>query len=158
MANYSQTDPRWSNEKLGNSTQKDGTIGNKGCAVTALCNFYNRVFGTDINPSQLNKLLTDNGGYLLSSGYSIVLWGNVYKSLPKLRFVSRDWNYSNGLVWSWINVNPRLPVIVCAKTSFSPQHFFVFIGGGRMVDSEDGREKSTSTYPVLTGSVRYAKA
>ena len=156
--NYSQTDSRWKNERLGKSTQKDGTIGNKGCVITALCNLYNRVFGEDINPSQLNKLLTNNGGYLLSGGYSLVLWGNVYRSLPKLKFVFRDPNYSNSLVWSWINVTPRLPVIVCARTKFAPQHFFLFIGGGKMIDSLDGKEKSTSTYPTLTGSARYTRA
>lgn len=156
---YGQTDTRWKNEKLGNSTKADGTIGNIGCTVTAICNLHNRLFGTDMTPSYLNKLFKDNGVYVPDApGYSIVLWANVAKALPKLRFVYRDFNYSNSLVWSWINISPRVPVIVVVRTPFAAQHFLLFIGGGKLVDSLDGKEKSTSTYPTLIGSARFTRA
>lgn len=156
---YGQTDTRWRNEKLGQSKKADGTIGNIGCTLTAICNLHNRVFGTDMTPSYLNKLFIEKGVYVFDAqGYSIVLWGNVQRALPKLRFVYRDFNYNNAIVWTWINISPRLPVIVVARTPFAAQHFFLFIGGGRMVDSLDGREKSTSMYPTLIGSARLNRA
>jgi len=155
---YGQTDSRWKNQKLGLSKPKDGTIGKKGCVVTAIANLHNMVFGTDINPSYLNQLFTEKKVFVLDSqGYSIVNWTKVPLVLPKLKFVFRDNNYVNALVWSWINVNPRVPVIVAVGLG-QGLHFLVFKGGGQLVDSLDGKIKPTSTYKTLIRSTRYSRA
>ncbi len=155
---YGQLDARWKNKKLGNSTAKDATIGNYGCTLTAITNLHNRLFGTDLKPDEVNELFIKHKAYVLSKGYALVLWANVPKALPKLKWVYRDPNYSNALVWSWINITPRVPVIVVAQTKFAPQHFVLFIGGGKMIDSLDGKEKPTSTYPTLVGSARFTRS
>ncbi|MDQ3008822.1 MAG: hypothetical protein M3Q81_04475 [bacterium] len=153
---YSQTDPRWSKEKLGFSTS---SIGGYGCAITAVSNLHNALFNTNITPSQMNQELKRvkafSNGRQIGKG-NLIVWTRVALAFPRLKFMYRDWNYSNSRVWSWINLSPRVPVIVCAKTNFVPQHFFLFIGGGKMVDSLDGKIKSTGTYPTLTGSARYS--
>lgn len=152
---FSQTDPRWSKIKLGKSTAKNSTIGDIGCAMTAVCNLQNLLFGTRFTPQEVNQWCIEKDVYSYSNGYALMNWTRVYRVFPGLKFVYRDWNYSNLLVWRWINISPKVPVIVCAKTRFAPQHFFVFIGGGKMVDSLDGRIKPTSSYSALTGSVRF---
>lgn len=155
---YGQRDSRWQGKKLGNSYSLDGTIGNKGCALTAITNLNNMLFGTNLTPDEVNDLFTVNQCYSKdAAGYSIVNWTRVFLVFPHLKFVFRDWNYSNLLVFKWINISPRLPVIVAVRPKFTPNHFVVFIGGQKMVDSLDGVIKPTSTYPALTGSVRFTK-
>ncbi len=50
MTNYSQTDPRWANTKLGNTPL---TLGHVGCATTAFCNGVNAITGSNWTPDQL---------------------------------------------------------------------------------------------------------
>ncbi len=157
---YAQTNTDWRNLKLGNSKPKDGTIGNIGCTITAIGNLHNIAFGTNYTPKDINELFVKHGVYVQDGwGYSIVNWQKVYKALPKLAFVSRDRNYNNATVWSWINIWPRMPVITVAYLSAKyPQHFVLFIGGGKMVDSLDGKVKPTGSYKTYVGSARFKKA
>lgn len=150
---YSQNDPRWSRKKLGHS--KTLTIGGYGCAVTAIVNFHNKAFGTSITPLQLNDLLVKQPNGFVNQ--TLVNWIVAAKVLPRMKFISRDWNYNNLTVWRWINVSPKMPVIIAVRPSFVPQHFVLFIGNGQMIDSLDGKVKSTSAYKTLIGSVRYTK-
>lgn len=157
---YSQNGAAYKNEKLGKSKPKDGTIGNKGCVVTAIANLHNALFNTNIDPSWLNKEFTAKGVYDYDAlGYALVIWGRVPFVLPQLKFVNRDRNYNNPLVWAWINIWPCTPVIVQAWISAKfPSHFFLAIGGGKIVDSLDGKIKSFGTYKSPIGSARYNKS
>lgn len=155
---YSQQDPRWNGVKLGKSRPANGTIGNFGCAITAIANLHNLAFGSNITPLEVNNRLNQVGGFVFDSyGYSIILWSAVQKAFPRLKFVYRDPRYNNALVWSWINISPRMPVIVAVSTPRIPLHFVVFFGGGKMVDSLTGTVRSTGTYQTLIRSVRYTR-
>ena len=52
MRTQLQGDSRWKNEKIGHSAE---TIGRSGCFITSLANMC------DKTPSEVNKILTDNG-------------------------------------------------------------------------------------------------
>lgn len=157
---YSQNDSRWRRQKLGKSKPANGTIGAKGCVVTAIANLHNALFDTNIDPSWLNKEFTAKGVYTYDNyGYALVIWANVARVLPKLKFVYRDYNYNNPIVWAWINVWPRLPVIVQFRISAAfPSHFVIAIGGGKIVDSIDGKIKKFGSYSTPIGSARYNRA
>lgn len=147
---YGQLDSRWSSQLLGFSKT---TIGKSGCAITAVGNLHNLIFGTDFTPSEVNTRLKAVKAF---SG-ALILWARVPLAFPQLKFVSRDWNYNNAVVWSFINVSPKLPIIIDVKPRLIPQHFVVFIGEKKLVDSLDGKIKPTSTYLTLRGSVRFIK-
>lgn len=157
---YGQIDPRWKNMRLGSSKPKNGTIGVKGCTLTALTNLYNLLFNTNYTPLQVNDMFIKFGVYTQDKyGYSIINWLNVQRALPKLKFVYRDPTYDNATVKKWIEVDPKVPVIVVVRVSASvPEHFVLFTGNKRMIDSLDGKEKSTSTYSPLLRSVRFTRA
>ncbi len=59
--NYSQTDPRWTNQRLG--TVNDWTLGLYGCFVTAMSNVAEH-FGYDLTPAELDDIFTDRGLYV----------------------------------------------------------------------------------------------
>lgn len=149
---FSQTDKRWASKKLGNSSL---SIGGYGCAITAIANLHNHLYGTAITPAEMNDSLKKVKAF---SG-AMVDWTRVPLAYPKLKFVSRDRNYNNVLVSAWIYIFPRVPVIgqvwVNAKW---PSHFFLMIGGGKIVDSIDGKIKPSTSYKDYIGSVRYTKS
>lgn len=60
MIAYSQRDPRWGNDRLGNSQY---TLANAGCLVTALASVIEHLGGKVRTPRSLNRWLTDNGGF-----------------------------------------------------------------------------------------------
>lgn len=145
---------------MGNPKYKDGTIGNKGCTLTAICNWHNAVFKTNITPRELNDILSAKNLYSYDgSGYAVINWVKLPQALPYLKFVYRDWNYNNPIVWAWINMWPRVPVIVQVRISAKfPSHFVLAIGGGKIVDSLDGKIKAFGTYTNPIGSARLNRA
>jgi hypothetical protein len=56
---YLQDDPRWKDDKMGNSEQ---TLGEAGCFVSGISMALAH-YGIDLNPKQLNELLNINQGY-----------------------------------------------------------------------------------------------
>ncbi len=148
---FSQTDKRWSTKKLGFSTL---SIGGYGCAITAIANLHNHLFDTAITPAEVNDALKKVKAF---TG-ALIYWDRVPLAYPKLKFVSRDRNYNNALVWAWIHVFPRVPVIgqVWVNATW-PSHFFLMIGNGKIVDSLDGKVKPSTSYKAYIGSVRYTK-
>ncbi|PWT73664.1 MAG: hypothetical protein C5B59_12790 [Bacteroidetes bacterium] len=155
---YGQEDPRWADEKTGNATPADATLKLDGCAVTAIANLHNAAFGTNLTPHDVNQALIANEGFVYDKhGYALLNWINVPKAFPKLYFVFKDGIYDNLRTWMWINVYPKLPVIVQVKLGYN-SHFIIFVGNHLMVDSLDGKLKPTSTYPTLQATVRYGRA
>ncbi len=57
---FSQGDPAWAGDKLGDCA--DETIGSAGCAITAVAMAMTSL-GVDVNPKTLNDYLRNNGGY-----------------------------------------------------------------------------------------------
>lgn len=130
MLSYAQTDPRWSNRLLGTSSV---TIGNYGCAITALGNMANKT------PLEVNEILKRGGGFLQGS---LVIWGTACNLL--------------GLKWSGTTTTqPKLPCIAQVRGSGFPMHFVIILGGGQIIDSYDGRTKKN---PYLIVSYRAVSA
>ena len=69
-SSYSQCDSRWSDTKLGTSTN---TICHAGCAMTSVAMFL-QSSGNNINPLQLNEYLMSNGGY---AQQDLIIWSAV---------------------------------------------------------------------------------
>lgn len=149
---YKQTDSRWRSIKLGFGS---ATIGQGGCTISCIGYLHNLVTGQNLTPAEVNAKLKSVGAF---SG-SLVLWAKVSTAFPELKFKYRDYNYNNALVWSWINVWPRLPVLVenLMPGSVSGKHWRLFVGSGKCYNPLSGAIESTSVYPTLTGSARYSK-
>jgi GH25 family lysozyme M1 (1,4-beta-N-acetylmuramidase) len=67
----SQRDPRWANDKMGNSSC---TVGRFGCLITSITMAL-RWFGKDIDVKELNRWLSANGGYVNGTGN--LYWGAI---------------------------------------------------------------------------------
>jgi len=149
---YKQTDTRWKNEILGFGKT---TIGQAGCTISCIGYLHNLLTGEDLNPSQVNAKMKAVGAF--SAG--LVLWSKVGLAFPELVFKYRDYNYNNFLVWSWINVSPKVPVLVenILPASVSGRHWRLFLGGQKCYNSLSGAIESTSVYTILSGSARFAK-
>lgn len=166
MTLYKQGDERWARKIVGfgNKTQ---TFKNVGCTICDITYLYNFITGKNFTPEDINgKLLAlgeysknnDRGAFIGAS----VVWKNIEKALPELKFVYRDYNYSNLTVFRWLNVWPRLPVLVevYKGESVTKRHWVTYIGGQQMYDPITGSIISTSTkgYTPATGSARYTRA
>lgn len=149
MTPYKQTDIRWANKKLGFSNV---TIGNYGCTISCIGYLHGLITGEDLTPDRVNEKLKSVGAF---SG-SLVLWSSVPKAFPELVWKYRDYNYNNALVWSWINLTPRVPVLVECVLG-SGRHWRLFIGGGKCYNPLTGAIESTARYGALTGSARFSK-
>lgn len=149
---YKQTDPRWSSKKLGNGSS---TIGQAGCTISCIGYLHNSLTGQNLNPLEVNNLLKLAGAF----SNSLVLWSKVQYAFPELKFYYRDYNYSNPIVWSWINLSPRVPVLVenLMPGSVSGRHWRLFLGQGLCYNPLSGKIESTSVYKTLTGAARFTK-
>jgi len=120
---FSQKDPRWSGNRLGNSNE---TIGSKGCAVTSVAMLL-QYRGANVDPGKLNTWLTKNSGYDGS--------GQIFFD----RIVGYDDNTCRWLAWDGRGTLPSLPVlnqqlasrklIIAESKRFGSQtHFVVILG------------------------------
>lgn len=139
----SQRDPRWAGKKLGFS---DLTIGSYGCTLTSLTMLLNRLFGYNLTPDVVNDKLK------LAKAFSgaLIWWARVPLAYPQLKWIRRDYNYSNILV-AWYIYVLRLPVLVEVNgASIGPnRHWVLYIGNRQCVDPWTGKVVSTSTYPAI---------
>ncbi len=67
---YLQLDPTWRAEKMGNS---NGSLGRYGCTVCATAMALTSQ-GNPINPSELNRVLTEQGGFTASG---LLIWASI---------------------------------------------------------------------------------
>lgn len=135
MIPLTQSDPRWSNDQLG--TCPDATIGKDGCFITCLAMM------DDTTPPIVNEQLTRQAGYidgcLVSQQAAAAILGLVY----------------SGKVTS----RPSQDLFPCiAETNYwsekgVPQHFFIDLGNGRILDPLDKKEKD-NIYALKTVSYR----
>lgn len=72
---YSQQDNRWAKELLGHNTDPKYDIYNYGCLITCLA-MISSYYGVPHNPSTMNKILKENGGFSNGGFYN---WGTVKK-------------------------------------------------------------------------------
>jgi uncharacterized protein YgiM (DUF1202 family) len=80
LVRYSQRDPQWKDDKLGNSSL---TLGTSGCAVAAVAMLLSG-YGCNETPGSLNSWLKSHGGFI---GAAIV-WGAITARYPKIKFAN----------------------------------------------------------------------
>lgn len=141
---FNQRDPQWKDEKHGTS---NSTIGQTGCTICVICSVLWHAGYKDINPSKLNKALTDNKGY--SQG-NLVIWSKVAELYPKLRFNTRLYSYDNNIAATWIKHNGIIPIV---RVSAAPiggapggKHWVGFVGDHKSIDPWNGNIVDTSTW------------
>lgn len=156
----SQRDPRWANKKLGFSNY---TIGSHGCTITSLTMLLNYL-GYAETPDTVNNTLKTLGNYDRLKNpkgafqNALLVWANIQRVYPKLKFVWRGLNYDNVKV-AWYVYVKSLPVMVevnAAKIG-APRHWVLFKGGRIANDPWTGKEIATNYYP-LTGYGLYDRA
>jgi len=134
MTNYSQKDSRWANVKLGTSK---ATIGSVGCYLVSFSIL------TDIDPITLNKLFIEkkvyqDGNMMVSKKAAQVL-GLEHKGTTTTRpsriCIAETDNY---------------------KPKGVPQHFFVWLGDGRIIDPLGGKTKN-NPYHIVKWILVYPK-
>lgn len=126
MEYYSQRDPSWSGLYLGTSKE---TIGSAGCVVTSLAML------AGMKPYQVNMRLRDYGGF--KSG-NIVIWDQAAKLLA----LNYDGDRTRPLHFPTIAETHHFEPNV-------PQHFFLVLENGRIVDPLDGKEKE-NPYEIVS--------
>lgn len=109
VPDFKQTDSRWANEKIGSSGK---TIGQIGCATTAIAMMESYRKGSTIYPDAMAKKLNYS-----SSGN--VYWPSDYT------VVTSSSNYLNGIL---TKLKQNKPVLFGAKKSSGSQHWVVVTG------------------------------
>ena len=85
---YSQRDARWSNVLLGFNTAKPYTIGNFGCLITTLANYFSAL-GYEETPLSLNDKLKNCNGFTEGSG--LLNWQKIFSIYPTIDY---DYEFS----------------------------------------------------------------
>lgn len=139
MNYYSQLDARWADMKVGFGS---GTFRDVGCTVTTFCNWYNKVFGTDFHPDEVNEKLKTARAF----DGSLLLWKNIPMAFPRVKFLWRGYNYNNVTVSFYVYVK-GLPVMV-EVNNHGTKHWVLYIGGRQLADPLGGVLRPTSFYPA----------
>jgi hypothetical protein len=131
MQLLSQRDLKWASVKLGT-----GTISDRGCTITALA----MLLGTTPDVLASKCRFTADGA---------IYWDSV--SAVGGQFVFRGYVYDNNAVLSAIKNAGGCLVEVKAANQVGGKHWVLYTGNQKLYDPWDGKEKSTSTYPSVTG-------
>lgn len=136
MNNLSQADKRWSGEQLG--TCDSETIGKSGCVITSIA----MLAGT--TPDVVNDLLRTRNGY---ANGCITKWDVAANLL--------------GLPYDTERTKPVISPCIAETDNFKsrgyPQHFFVWLGNGNIIDPLDGKEKANPYHIVSYRNIGLAK-
>ena len=116
---FAQDDPRWSDVRLGPSTD---TLGDEGCAVTSAA-MVAAFYGNKTEPQQLNAFLTRTGGF---TNDGLIHWSRVPSIAPE------HWElaYNDGPSYELIDSNLLAgnPVIAVFPLPGGGHHFVVIVG------------------------------
>lgn len=135
MTLYSQRDLRWRFRTLGTR----GTIGQYGCLITCLSMIHK------VTPPEMNSYLIAGGAFAYGN---ILNWTKLHAAVPQFNFVKRVAGYNNTMVKNAIALYGFCLVEVNAGSIGNPKgrHWVIYIGGQRMYDPFDGKEKATTAY------------
>src|SRR6201998_4961800 len=111
---FAQDDPRWSDVRLGPSTD---TLGNEGCAVTSAA-MVAAFYGIKTDPQQLNAFLTRTGGF---TDDGLIHWSRVPSIAPAHLKLAYNGGPSSELIDS--NLLAGNPVIVLFSQPDGGYHF-----------------------------------
>jgi len=147
--NYNQNDPVYKNTKLGFSNKY--TLFSDGCYV--FCLAY--ILGIDV--LECNEKLKSAGAFMANSEGDVCLLNHAKIQLAfpnRVVSVAKYDTYDNDACLEAIEKNGACIVKVDYDGSNSTTmdtHFVTFIGNKKLFDSLGGKEKPTSTYPILRG-------
>ncbi len=116
---FAQDDPRWSELRLGPSTD---TMGEEGCAVTSAAMVI-AFYGIKTDPQQLNAFLTRTGGF---TDDGLIHWGRVPAIAPDRLELAYNGGPSYELIDS--NLLAGNPVIALFPLRDGGYHFVVIVG------------------------------
>lgn len=138
---FSQGDPRWADQLLGDTID---TLGQQGCAVTSAA-MVMHAYGVDTDPQRLNAYLTTHGGFV---GDGLLIWeraadpagGQVekaYEDLPSYALLDA-------------NILKGNPVIVRLHLRNGTMHFVVIVGkqGWDYLIRDPARPADWGVYPL----------
>lgn len=156
----SQRNSQWSRKILGFSNK---TIGTQGCTLTCLTMLLNH-YGYSETPDTVNANLKSLGEYSKKNPYgafqgALLVWQNVFRKYPRVKFIKRVRNYSNAEVSFQVYVknNPVLVEVYAGKIG-APIHWVLFIGNRKCNDPWFGKELSTGYYTPQTGYSLYERS
>jgi hypothetical protein len=143
VPSFRQGDERWSDDPLG-GMEENGTMGSAGCAVASVAMVF-QSYGINVDPQQLNWLLTDTGGFTEQGWiyWERACWWapdrvrHVYEDLPSYDLI--DSNLARGN-----------PVIVRIRFPSGVTHFVVVAGkqGFDYLIRDPGAGASKGLYPL----------
>lgn len=152
---YKQGDLRWSKKIVGFGN-KNQTFENVGCTVCDITYLHNTLTGEDLTPLEVNQRLKDVGAFVGAAVY----WKLVPLAFKELTWKYRDYNFNNPLVWSWIHIWPKVPVLaeVYEPRSVTKRHWVLLLGNKKLYNSITGSVQPTSVYRTWTGSARFSRS
>ena len=124
---FGQDDPRWSDVRLGPSTD---TLGDEGCAVTSAA-MVAAFYGIKTDPQQLNAFLTRTGGF---TGDGLIHWSRV----PSIAPAHLELAYNGGPSYELID----RPTLLCStgvvtsvrnSASVGQAHFYIIRSVARLL-------------------------
>jgi len=120
---FSQRDPRWARDPMGESGK---TIGEIGCAMTCTAMLL-KYYGVETDPGKLNTWLSANDGYIADGS---LIWDKPAEySEGKIQFVHEEkfWSFENPTQSQWEKLDEELsnghPVIIKVDADPSPETF-----------------------------------
>ena len=116
---FAQDDPRWTDVRLGPSTD---TLGDEGCAVTSAA-MVAAFYGVKTDPEKLNDFLTKTGGL---DNEGLIDWSHVSSVSPDRMELAYDGVPSYDLIDKSLLAGN--PVIVLIPLRGGAYHFVVIVG------------------------------
>lgn len=151
MLYISQRDARWSQDKIGASNI---TLGRYGC-TTSCISMLSQFVGPVVLPNSLashTDLFTKDG---------LIIWQNIQKYIPNLKFVSRLRYYNRGAVEDSLKTPGRFVILEVANRSHwvLPTHKTFFGGDYVVADPWAGKAMTAfGDFKNITGSAHFIKA
>lgn len=144
MTPLNQRDPRWSRIALGTSNT---TIGSHGCTITCIA----MLAGTtpDVVNKRFKALPKDKNGNTGFANGNLVVWTRIREAFPDLEFRWRSYTYNNDVIKT--NVPTMVEVDFDGSPRSNDSHWVVFIGNKQLLDPWYGKQRPTSSYPILKG-------
>lgn len=121
------------------------TIGNFGCLITGVGMLVGRT------PAQVNEDIKRVNGFV-GRNRNLLVWVSLNRAYPnRVFFHSRNFSYNNWQVLRILRSNEGCLVEVNGARIGGTRHWVVFIGGQRLIDPWDGKNKPTNHYLPLRG-------
>jgi hypothetical protein len=141
---FSQQDPRWAKELLGNNVDQPFNIGNYGCVITAYGNMLTAITGNmSFTPDFINTWTKEHGGFMPQSG--LFIWN---AAIPLGHVIAQGTTTDLAKLNAYLQ-DPLNFAVLEVRAKGTIQHFVMAPYVDKIVDSEDGLLKSMGAYPFI---------